>query len=273
MRSSSWRNKNMKISSVVLYSIDEKSVSELETALQQEDPGAYREQGAYFQNHSGQYYLVSQDDIGAEVRMLLESMEVDISGGIEITGTEEELQVYGNLLESEECYSCRLKDRLLLVPKPNALAAFVQWLQAGSSTQHVQDGFLCQGLWEIGTMFSTRVVGTAEEGYTEIETPYSLPDGDIIDLYFRREGETLLITDLGETLAWLRMQQSEPFLPETMQSQITDICSVLAIEQDRGMLCIHLPAQSQECAAGIVRLVQCVLRVADLSMLFSNQGA
>jgi hypothetical protein len=259
----------MKTTSAVIYIIDEKDIQSVEKALQQEDEEAYQEHGPYFQSHSGRYYLVLDADVGEKARALLTSI-TDALGGIELTGTGEEMQQCSCLLDSDDCYSCVLGDRLLLVPKPAALAGFVQWMQKWASKQNTES-ILRQALWEVGARFQLRVVGTPEEGFTQIETPFLMPDGDVIDLYYRKEGETtFLLTDLGETLAWLRLQLADPNLPETVHTWVKDICSSLGIEQSKGMLVVRVAAP-ESLADGLLLLAQGVVRIASLYVLLRER--
>jgi hypothetical protein len=260
----------MNITGAVLYIIGGEDVARVERAMQREDPEAYRERGPYFQFHRGRYYLVHQGDCGSNVRALLERIDHAL-GGIEISATQEELQALACLLEADECYSCFLADRMLLVPKPSALASFVQWMQKRADGQSTGDALLHQALWEIGDHFSLACLGTLEEGFTRIATPFLLPDHDVVTLYYRKKGETVLVTDLGETLAWLRSQHADPHLPEPVLSWIAEICSSLGIEQDRGMLALHVAAP-EELTGSLLRLAQGIVRIAGLQVLLREHG-
>jgi len=55
---------------------------------------------------------------------------------------------------------------------------------------------------QIGLLFSCSPVNQ----YIRIQTPFLYPDGDVIDIFDRAEGDAVTLTDLGETLRWLRMQ-------------------------------------------------------------------
>ena len=256
----------MNAASAVIYLIDTKHIQKVERALEREDGAAYRQHGSYFRYHQGKHYLVNRGDVGRKVQTLLDTI-ADCLGGIELSGSPEELLGYTDLLDSDDCYSCFLGDRLLLVPKPPALTGFVQWMQKwATSTQSTGDALLRRALWGIGSKFNLQVLGTPKEGFTQIATPFLLPDNDTVDLYFRRKGEIILLTDLGETLDWLRLQHADPYLPETILSWTADICSTLGIEQDRGMLMIHVAA-SEELSDSLLRLAQGIVRIAGLQAL------
>ena len=257
----------MNITGAVLYIISEGDVAMVEKAMQREDPEAYRQRGPYFQFHRGRHYLVPQGDCGSSVRALLERINHPL-GGIEISATQEELQALACLLEADACYSCVLAEHMLLVPKPPALASFVQWMQ----TQNAGDAELRQALWGIGGHFSVQVLETLEEGFTRIATPFLLPDNDVVALYYRKEGAAMLVTDLGETLAWLRSQQTGLHLPESVLGWIADTCSSLGIEQDRGTLMLHV-AVPEKVADSLLSLAQGIVRIAGLHVLLRERGA
>ena len=60
--------------------------------------------------------------------------------------------------------------------------------------------------------------------YIRIQTPFLYPDGDIIDIFFQGEGNTGTLTDLGETMRWLRMQTITQRQTLKQQQLIADIC-------------------------------------------------
>ena len=56
---------------------------------------------------------------------------------------------------------------------------------------------------QVGSLF--RCTDSGE--YVRIRTPFLYPDGDVIDLFAKNgNGSSFTLTDLGETLGWLRMQ-------------------------------------------------------------------
>lgn len=42
--------------------------------------------------------------------------------------------------------------------------------------------------------------------YYRIRTPYLYPDGDMIDLFCKFDGDLITVTDDAETMGWLQMQ-------------------------------------------------------------------
>ena len=77
-------------------------------------------------------------------------------------------------------------------------------------------------------------------GYTRIRTPYLYPDGDIIDLFLKQAGDSSTVTDLGETLRWLRMQSIAQRRSPRQNQLIEDVCMNHGVEFFRGMLMVRV---------------------------------
>jgi hypothetical protein len=107
--------------------------------------------------------------------------------------------------------------------------------------------------------------------YIRIRTPFIYPDGDVIDLFYKEDGEYVLLTDLGETLGWLRMQTTDQRKSSQQRQFINDICQNLDVQLYRGMLTIRLK-RSDDLAQAVMRLSQATLRVSDLWFIFRNQA-
>jgi hypothetical protein len=72
--------------------------------------------------------------------------------------------------------------------------------------------------------------------YTRIQTPFLYPDGDVIDIFYRDDGDAAMLTDLGETLGWLKMQTVTQRKSPKQRQLIADLCLNHNIELYRGML-------------------------------------
>jgi hypothetical protein len=107
-------------------------------------------------------------------------------------------------------------------------------------------------------------------GYTRIRTPYLYPDGDVIDLYLARDGVTL--TDLGETLSWLRQQTVSDKMTVKQRQLIDDVVLNHGVEFYQGMLVARV-RDPRELAPTVTRLSQSALRVADLYFTFRGRTA
>ncbi|WP_254509378.1 DUF1828 domain-containing protein [Anatilimnocola floriformis] len=99
--------------------------------------------------------------------------------------------------------------------------------------------------------------------YTKIHTPYLLPDGDVIDLFLRDDGNFHTLTDLGETTRWLRMQTNVSKRTSRQTSLIFDIVSTLGIEFFKGALNIRVD-NVNDIAEALTRLGQGCVRVSDV---------
>lgn len=118
-----------------------------------------------------------------------------------------------------------------------------------------------------GALFTCR-----EEGdYVRLRTPFLYPDGDVIDLFVRRSGSTLTLTDFGETLRWLRMQSLSQRRSPKQQQLIQDVVLTHGVELFRGMLNVRVESLDALSAA-VMRLSQAVLRVSDLWFTFRTRA-
>ena len=119
---------------------------------------------------------------------------------------------------------------------------------------------------QIGLLFSCSPMNQ----YIRIQTPFLYPDGDVIDIFYRAEGDTVTLTDLGETLRWLRMQTVTQRKSPRQRQLIADICLNHNIELYRGMLTTRV-RRSEDLAGAVMRLSQGILRVSDLWFTFRNK--
>jgi hypothetical protein len=119
----------------------------------------------------------------------------------------------------------------------------------------------------LGDLFSCSEV----DRYTRIRTPYLYPDGGVIDLFHGDglHGETL--SDLGETLGWLRSQTPSQRRTGRQRRLIEEICVTHNVELFRGSLMARV-REPDQLAATLTRLSQACVRVADLSLLLRTQG-
>lgn len=108
-------------------------------------------------------------------------------------------------------------------------------------------------------------------GFVRIRTPYLYPDGDVIDLYLQEKAGQITLTDLGDTLRWLRMQTVTRQKTDKQEALIRDICLTLGIEQYRGMLLLRVK-QNESLASALTRLAQAVIRVSDLWFTFRTRA-
>ena len=128
---------------------------------------------------------------------------------------------------------------------------------------------ICEQLTtNVGALFTCSPVND----YIRIRTPFLYPDGDVIDLFYKEEQGFATLTDLGETLRWLRMQTMSQKKSVKQRQLINDICLNHGIEFYRGMLTVRLK-QEDDFAQAVTRLSQAALRVSDLSFTFRSRSA
>ncbi len=116
---------------------------------------------------------------------------------------------------------------------------------------------------QMGSLYTCLPMGQ----HIRIQTPFLYPDGDFIDIFFQGEGDTGTLTDLGETMRWLRMQTITQRQSRKQQQLIADICLTHNVELFHGMFMARV-RQPEDFADAITRLCQCVLRVSDLWFTF-----
>ena len=119
---------------------------------------------------------------------------------------------------------------------------------------------LCETLTKnLGALFSCVDVN----GFTRIRTPFLYPDGDVIDLFVQNLNGAMTITDLGETLRWLRSQSIAPRRTPKQTKLIEDVCLNHGLEFYKGMLLARVKSDDN-LASIAMRVAQGALRVADI---------
>ncbi len=111
----------------------------------------------------------------------------------------------------------------------------------------------------LGPMF----VVTPRGDMTRVRTPFWYPDGGVVDVFVKQHGETFTLTDLGESLGWLRMQTLATKRSPKQQKLVQDICTTQGVELFKGQLVLRCSDPNQFSQA-LVRLGQAIVRVADL---------
>lgn len=107
--------------------------------------------------------------------------------------------------------------------------------------------------------------------YQRIRTPYLYPDGDNIDVFCKPQGEMTLVSDLGETARWLRMQTVAPRRSPKQKTLIEDACQTHGVEFYKGMLLARC-RQDDQLSAVVFRVAQAALRVSDLWCTFRTRS-
>ncbi|MFH0982199.1 MAG: DUF1828 domain-containing protein [Planctomycetota bacterium] len=107
--------------------------------------------------------------------------------------------------------------------------------------------------------------------YQRIRTPYLYPDGDNIDLFTKPQGDAIVISDLGETTRWLRMQTLAPRRSAKQRALVEDVCQTHGVEFYKGMLLARC-RPGDDFAAVATRVAQAALRVSDLWFTFRTRA-
>jgi hypothetical protein len=119
---------------------------------------------------------------------------------------------------------------------------------------------VCESIEQgLGELFKCQEVN----GRTRIRTPFLYPDGDVIDIFYHEKGGVPTLTDLGETLRWLRGQSLATRRSPKQNKLIEDVCLNHGLELYRGMLVTRF-RPGETAAAAVIRAAQGALRVADL---------
>lgn len=120
---------------------------------------------------------------------------------------------------------------------------------------------------EVGVLFSCSPQGE----FQRVRTPYLYPDGDNIDLFLKTSGDVTTVSDLGETLRWLRSQTLSPRRSPKQNALIGDACLTHGVELYKGMLLARChPGDSL--AKVTTRVAQACLRVSDLWFTFRTRS-
>jgi hypothetical protein len=119
---------------------------------------------------------------------------------------------------------------------------------------------------QLGTLFAC----TGHGDYTKIRTPYLYPDGDRVDLFLAANAQTPTLTDLGETLRWLRMQTTAQRRSPKQNQLLQDIALTHGVEIYQGMLNVRVRDET-DLTSALTRLSQAVLRVSDLWFTFRTR--
>ncbi|MGA2449824.1 MAG: DUF1828 domain-containing protein [Polyangiaceae bacterium] len=116
---------------------------------------------------------------------------------------------------------------------------------------------------EIASQLSALFVCAPHDSRVRVRTPFLYPDGDVIDVYYSEKGGVRTLTDLGETVRWLRTQTLAPRRSPKQRQMIDDVCVQSGVEFFKGMLMLRL-RPGDTIAGAVVRIGQACLRVADI---------
>lgn len=113
-----------------------------------------------------------------------------------------------------------------------------------------------------------RSVEPTHGGHICIQTAFQYPDGGYIDVFIRRDaqlklGGTIILSDLGQTTAWLLDLRLKPWLSEKRRRFLEDSLSVYGAHMEKGAVEIEL-TPTDSLGSAVLRLAQACLRMSDL---------
>lgn len=115
---------------------------------------------------------------------------------------------------------------------------------------------LAEGL---GAMF----VVSPKGDLLRVRTPFWYPDGGVVDLFVKQHDGVMTLSDLGESLGWLRMQTLATKRSPKQQKLVQDVCQTQGVELFKGQLTLRC-TDATLFPQAVVRLGQAAVRVADL---------
>lgn len=123
----------------------------------------------------------------------------------------------------------------------------------------------------LSSYFSALFICEKMGDYYRIRTPFLYPDGDNIDLYCKHEEDQIVVSDLGETVRWLRMQTVSLRRSPRQTALIEDACLTHGVEFFRGMLQARC-SKDDTLMEVINRTSQAALRISDLWFTFRTRA-
>lgn len=109
-----------------------------------------------------------------------------------------------------------------------------------------------------------------KNGMLRMATPFQYPNGGQIDLFLGRQQDLFqdwVLTDLGQTTAYLLNLHIRPWTTKKRKILISDICETLGVRQVGGEFQINLEkSEIKNLPDAMVRLSQSCIRVADLAL-------
>jgi hypothetical protein len=118
----------------------------------------------------------------------------------------------------------------------------------------------CQPITDLlGAMYSC----TEHGNILRVRTPFWYPDGGVVDVFLKQNGETYTLSDLGEGSGWLRLQTLSGKRSPKQQRLSEDICLTLGVEFYKGQLMMRCK-DINKLPEAIHRLGQAIVRISDI---------
>jgi hypothetical protein len=114
---------------------------------------------------------------------------------------------------------------------------------------------------------------TISDGILRIATEFRYPDGSHVDVFLDQSSSPYILSDLGETAAYLREVGIKPWASRKRRNIVADVCRRLRINQNDGQLQIEFPGMDQDAFAdAVLRLGQACIRISDLSLAVRHRS-
>lgn len=104
-----------------------------------------------------------------------------------------------------------------------------------------------------------------------LRTPFTYPDGDVIDVFILERGTQYVVTDFGEALGWLKTQTSSGTLSAGQRHLLDEIAQSMGIEINQGQAKLTCGAVG-ELADAVYAISQAAVRITDLTILFKHHA-
>ena len=104
-----------------------------------------------------------------------------------------------------------------------------------------------------------------------LRTPFTYPDGDVIDVFVLERGSRYVVTDFGEALGWLKTQTPTGAISASQRHLVDGIARSIGIEISQGQAQLTCDAAG-ELVDAVHAIVQAAIRIADLSILFKHHA-
>lgn len=96
-----------------------------------------------------------------------------------------------------------------------------------------------------------------------IRTPFWYPDGGLVDIFIKQNGDTFTLSDLGESSGWLRLQTLSGKRSPKQQRLIQDVCLTLGVEFYKGQLMMRCN-DINKLPETVHKLGQAIVRTSDI---------
>jgi hypothetical protein len=114
---------------------------------------------------------------------------------------------------------------------------------------------------------------TAENGMLRIATAFRYPDGSHVDIFLDQRSTMYVLSDLGETTAYLFELGIRLWESRRRRSIVTDVCRDLRIQREGGQLQVQVAELDHAAFAdALLRLAQACIRISDIALTLTHRS-